>query len=286
MLNLDSADAMPPTRAIPYDINQAAMRFPDFPEKNPEMWFTMLESFFVHANVRSQKNRFFQVLSRLPQHVLSVMDINVGATDMSSAYDELKRDLLQIYGTSDEQRVAKLVNLRQLGTSHPLQLLAEVMSSIPQSHRSCECSRALPPCPFAYGQFRLRLPEKVRKELPLEPASWSVVRLAVREAWDKHCGLAPPVVAAAVSYSDPPSTAQNDAWPAVVPGASAENVSFVSARQTAGNANTPWVCYKHWKFGDGAYSCEEHCNYKAEKSPKGGRQKRGGRSGNGKAGRR
>lgn len=266
-LNTEGVQAIQPTGlAVPYDINQAAMRFPEFDEQDPEAWFTMIEAFFVHANVRTQKNQFYQVLARLPKHVLRVMNVNLTTVDMAHAYSNLKEELLQVYGTSDEVRVSRLLNLRALGTTHPLQLLAEVMAAIPSDHQDCTgCNRVLPPCPFAYGQFRLRLPVKVKNELPLKPASWQEVRLAVRSAWDKHCGLGQPATVSAATSRRQEDKADNfsddDAE------SRHENANFVNARSKRrtdqrSQANSRY-CFYHGRFGERARSCEPGCQYKS-----------------------
>lgn len=293
---IDQAEAIQPVplpTGVPYDINQAAMRFPDFTEGDADSWFEMIEAFFVHAKVRDSKAKFYQVLARLPQYILKLMKVNTMQMAAGQEYQTIKNELLAIYGASNETRIQSIINLRQLGSTHPLQLLAELMGAIPAQHESCMgCSLPQPPCPVAYGIFRLRLPEKVRTELPTEPNTWSEVRVAVRTAWDKHFGLAKPnqVSAAAANFSgdnDHPASSQLSSEECSAAFRQKQRPQAQARPRTEAQAR-PDVCYHHYTFGEDARRCHSSCKFNQDFKAKRG-SSRGfgnGNSGNASAGRR
>lgn len=193
----------------PFQVQQASANFPEFNSSEPDVWFSQLEIFFKFAGVRKDGAKLYNVLHRLPKAIFSRIVIDLSDNmPAEKQYEWVKKLLCKIYGKSDTTKAEMILNLRQLGTSHPNALLNEVRGLIPASHRIHECSSCghvdnLPPCPIAYTQYRTCLPPAVRRELPPVPANWGEVARDVEESWEANTSLQGNAVANAVQQEWP-----------------------------------------------------------------------------------
>lgn len=279
----------------PFSIQQASANFPEFNIKEPEIWFSQLEIFFKFANITRDGAKLYNVLHRLPKDIFSriAIDLTDNLPDKRQ-YEWLKKLLCKIYCKSDTRKAEAILNLRQLGTSHPSALLNEVRSLIPHSHSQHECSKCghvdkLPPCPIAYTQFRTRLPPPVRRELPPAPESWGEVATDLEESWEAHTSLQAnqqvnhvnqqwpgnseqlfqPAPSTSVSFAPtnahlPPEddlviAAAN--YQRFQPGHSSSKVRSVDP--------TPLLCQHHLLYGENALRCQAGCGFYKASKPQG-----------------
>ena len=283
----------------PFSIQAAGANFPDFNTAEPDIWFNQLEIFFRFAKIRKDGDQLYNVLHRLPREVFNRIAVDLSDNlPEEDQYGWLKKLLCRIYGKSDTRKAELLLNLRQLGSSHPNALLNEVRGLIPNSHKEHQCSQCghkdtLPPCPIAYMQFRSRLPPAVRREMPPAPKTWGEVARDVDESWEAHTSLAGPARVNAVETNDclttnppiqpnywqagpssAPTTAQQVtfAQPPVTPWPS-ETMTVAAAQARLSQAPvhinpTPLICQYHLVHGDRAISCQVGCAYQAGVQPK------------------
>lgn len=225
--------------------------------------------FFRFEGIRRDGTQFYNVLNRLPEAVFERISAELENLPEQNKYGWIKKLLLRIYSKSDDTRCSQLLNLRQLGSSHPSVLLNEVKKLIPDSHRQHECSACgkvdiLPPCPIAYTQFRSRLPQPIRRELPVKPKTWGQVAAEVEESWEAHYSLTPaPNPVAAVEQPQP--------TPKVNPPATESQVAAANFKPTQsrrrGTDQGPVVCWYHMQHGVKAQQCSEGCFF-AQGKPK------------------
>lgn len=244
----------------PVSVSQASTSFPDFKPNNPEIWFQQIEVYFRFAGIRKDGSKFYNVLNRLPEAVFERISVNLEQLPVDldeSQYEWVKKLLLKTYSKSDETKCSQILNLRQLGSSHPTVLLNEVKKLIPDHHKEHKCLGCgkvdiLPPCPIAYTQYRSRLPQPIRRELPVKPKSWGQIAQEVEESWEAHYSLAtaPATNSVAAVQQQPATEPLNEA---TVAAAQAQPAKPPKAVPRQDNAPLTVICKWHMQYGNDAH---------------------------------
>ena len=256
----------------PYATCNTGATFPDFKVANPEAWFRQLEMFFQFSRIRADHTMYFNVLSRLPEEVYNRVTSDLDAAPKGNSYPFIKKLLCKLYSKSATQKATQILNLWQLGNSHPTVLLNEVRKLIPASHQEHECSQCghvekLPPCPIAYTQYQHRLPPAIARELNPEPTSWHEVSKEVEESWEAHTSLGHPVPVQAVKSE--PVQPNKDFTPAPAPTQEPQEFAQASAvnQRSLKVEPTPLVCQWHAIYGK--MKCQVGCAFqkKASQAP-------------------
>lgn len=204
--------------------------FPNFKPSEAEHWFLLLENYFQFHRIRGDGPKFHNVLARLGDEVFRRIAADLEDCPSSGKYEWLKQKLCEAYGTSHVEKMDRILNLRQLGSSHPMTLLGEVKALLPQWHKmfvcpSCHEEAKLPPCPVAYSQLRSRMPKAIQREMSTEPSSWSRVSRDLAESWKAHSEISQGTKAVNAVKTKPSHRVE-----------SPERVSFVAPKK---GASTP-----------------------------------------------
>ncbi|XP_026481049.1 uncharacterized protein LOC113387876 [Ctenocephalides felis] len=103
------------------------VNLPHFYEQDPELWFALAESVFVHANV-NESSKFHTVVSKLdPRYASEVRNI-ILKPPKDNPYSALKKELLKRYGISDETKLRQLLEGQEMGDRTPSQFLRHLRS--------------------------------------------------------------------------------------------------------------------------------------------------------------
>jgi hypothetical protein len=75
-----------------------------YDEKEPHIWFRLIEAQFAAAGIRSQKRKYANALASLPKQVLwDILDTLDVCTESNEPFDYLKTTLLGQFGKSKWQ---------------------------------------------------------------------------------------------------------------------------------------------------------------------------------------
>ncbi|XP_026462839.1 uncharacterized protein LOC113380617 [Ctenocephalides felis] len=114
--------------STPVVVPRDNVNLPHFYEQDPELWFALAESVFVHANVKDESSKFHTVVSKLdPRYASEVRNI-ILKPPKDNPYSALKKELLKRYGISDETKLRQLLEGQEMGDRTPSQFLRHLRS--------------------------------------------------------------------------------------------------------------------------------------------------------------
>ncbi|XP_026471584.1 uncharacterized protein LOC113375850 [Ctenocephalides felis] len=114
--------------STPVVVPRDNVNLPHFYEQDPELWFALAESVFVHANVKDESSKFHTVVSKLdPRNASEVRNI-ILKPPKDNPYSALKKELLKRYGISDETKLRQLLEGQEMGDRTPSQFLRHLRS--------------------------------------------------------------------------------------------------------------------------------------------------------------
>lgn len=91
------------------------------------MWFVQLEASFSLANITNYMRRYFSVISLLDPKYLVQFQIIIRAPSIDgTAYETLKRAIIERFADTEATRLRKLLNDMELGDRRPSHLLEEM----------------------------------------------------------------------------------------------------------------------------------------------------------------
>jgi hypothetical protein len=118
--------------AVSSSLYRVAVRTPPFWPDIPALWFTQAEAQFELAGVTSQKTKFNQVVSQLPQQHAAEVEHIITTPPQDEPYDRLKAELVRRLSTSREQRVRQLLSHEEMGDRMPSQFLRHLKGLAPE----------------------------------------------------------------------------------------------------------------------------------------------------------
>lgn len=103
-------------------IARVGIKVPDFWRAEPELWFLRLEAQFRQARIASDGCKFDHTVASLNSDVLIEVSDILRNPISGRAYNDLKTRLLDRYGTSNDEKIHRLMEMT-LGDLKPSQLL-------------------------------------------------------------------------------------------------------------------------------------------------------------------
>ena len=109
------------------------LRLPDFWLLAPEDWFAVIEAVFATRHITAERNRYMNVLQKLPpESVTSIRDVIRQVDTLAAPYTSLKEKLTNMYGKSKCQLCDELFDMPPLGAKKPSVLMAMMLALVPE----------------------------------------------------------------------------------------------------------------------------------------------------------
>jgi len=253
---------MPPPRVV-------TMQLPPFWSERPLSWFSAVKARFRLHHVVEEQVKFDLLVTALPQSVAAAVADVIDQPPMQYQYTALKHRLLETHELSDYQKLEQLFKMGPLGGRRPSELLTAMLEFCPRGEESNR---------FFTHMFLQRLPAELRILLG-EDDHRDPRPLAVKadQLWAVNGAKAAHIAAVASGEPEPASVA---AVAARQTSRGGKKRNSGRGRQAAAGAagasqaavppaNTPMelsqlqsgLCYKHWRFGEAARSCQAPCNW-------------------------
>ncbi|QQP54920.1 Uncharacterized protein FKW44_007914 [Caligus rogercresseyi] len=173
---LATAVAEPATAAI-NAVNKVSVQVPPFWSKDPDLWFAKVEAQFATANVTASSTKFNHILKSLDQDTVREIREVVRNPRRGHEYEDIKAELLEIFGQSQASKDAELFGLSGLGDRKPTSVLRHI--------RGLATDKEM----LIRAFFLVQLPADIRKILAVQEFH-SVEAMA--KAADKSTRTAPP----------------------------------------------------------------------------------------------
>lgn len=228
----------------------------------PRVWFGNAEALFATYNVVNQRTKFHLVLPQLSESTLIRVAAIVNAPHLlANPYDALRARLLEVYEPDIWEQAANILHYRELGEMRPSQLMDELLALLPPGE--------LPGILFKQV-FMGRLPSDVRAHVrgAAQHQDCRQLAAAADTIWLARNQPKTPYVAAATVddlsdavaavrvskpseiSSKPPHNNRGKQQKNRGRGGNRSNVQAAPSR-------TQYLCYKHARFGDQAWQCED-----------------------------
>ena len=108
--------------------NRVGIRVPEFTPSDPELWFCIMERYFVSAGIVSDAIKSSYVTGALgPRYMAEVRDVLLNPPE-TGLYDKLKVELISRVGVSQEQKTRQLLEREEMGDQKPSQFLRHLRS--------------------------------------------------------------------------------------------------------------------------------------------------------------
>ncbi|QQP52482.1 Uncharacterized protein FKW44_004649 [Caligus rogercresseyi] len=122
---LATAVAEPATAAI-NAVNKVSVQVPPFWSKDPDLWFAKVEAQFATANVTASSTKFNHILKSLDQDTVREIREVVRNPRRGHEYEDIKAELLEIFGQSQASKDAEVFGLSGLGDRKPTSVLRHI----------------------------------------------------------------------------------------------------------------------------------------------------------------
>lgn len=243
----------------------AAFQPPPFWVSNPRAWFAVLESHCATRNIKSSRTKFHHVVASLPEQLVSeVLDV-IQDPPEEEPFEALRNAILDRTGSSNKERVRRLLQDMPLGDRKPSQLwrlMCNEMDKVPHDDALIK------------ELWWRKLPQDVQfllapgQDLPME----RLVEMA-----DNAMQYRSPAVAsikpAAPSHSSTETLLQaimerlEDMQVGRQPRGSQPNAApQTNRRKRSRTPNTaPKLCWYHTRYGQDAKKCIQPCTWKGNK---------------------
>ena len=250
------------------------IKLPNFWQESPVAWFKQVECVFRTRGVTDSMDKYCHVVAVLPTDTVRLIMDLVEETPDERPYEAVKDRLVSHLRLSEYERLDRLCNLPALGAKKPSAMLAAMLELCPRGE---EKSRL-----FA-GMFLQRLPRELRILLAHEDLA-DLKLLATRadalhtHHYERGGGVVNAVASSEVNPVDSAEVYAVASGSGAGPGRQAqgpggrgsgrgrgnffkrggrggggqkESQAIRQAREAAG------LCYKHYMFGQSAYSCSD-----------------------------
>jgi len=240
------------------------VKLTDFWTHQPAIWFTHAEAIFATYNITEEAMRFNLVLPTLAQDTLPrVAAIVTAPYVLAAPYSALKARLLEVYQPDVWEQSTKILHYREMGDLKPSQMMDEMLALLPAEEVPGLLFKTI---------FLNRLPSDIRAHVQGEARQQECRQLAAAAdiIWQarnqqKTAMLAAVPVAqveelteavAAVKIQQPNNSRGGGRGRGRVRG---KGRSGQTPRTTnpPTNQRTPYLCFKHARFGDAAWDCED-----------------------------
>lgn len=237
------------------------IRLPEFWQHAPAMWFAKAELQFEIHNITTERKRFAYVADALSYEASRLVADLITSPPVELPYKALKDRLLLTTQLTPVQMADKLFSMPDLGDRRPSELLAAMFEFCPRGEETSSLFRA---------SFLRRLPAYVRAGLHgLDEMAIKELAIRADQLWTTPAGQAAAVAAIAELESDEGLVAAVGASDKRSGGrrGGRRGGHRGGAAGGGGGAGNKLVqltlCWRHKKFGAGAYQCEDtaHCEF-------------------------
>ncbi|QQP54640.1 Uncharacterized protein FKW44_007533, partial [Caligus rogercresseyi] len=115
----------PATAAI-NAVNKVSVQVPPFWSKDPDLWFAKVEAQFATANMTASSTKFNHILKSLDQDTVREIREVVRNPRRGHEYEDIKAELLVIFGQSQASKDTELFGLSGLGDRKPTSVLRHI----------------------------------------------------------------------------------------------------------------------------------------------------------------
>ena len=226
-----------------------SVKLPSFWVDNPVSWFQLAEAQFRIKGIKEETTKFYHVTANLPSEVSRRVRSLLQAPSSSSAYTDIKRQLLAKYTPTAYRLSESLVQLPGLGSQSPSELMDEMLSLVPAEDAAVTPNTAL----FRY-LFLSRMPADIRAVLlKSEVKDMDALATVADEMWSSR----PPSVST-VGATDP----EEEEFVAAAAPAAGRRARQRPARSATDGGASPGVCYYHARFASRAQKCTRPCSFR------------------------
>jgi hypothetical protein len=219
------------------------VKLPEFWPHAPVLWFSRAECMFTLRHVEDDVIKYCSVVSSLPHDVLRQVADLLDITQLETPYQQLKDRLLSAHELTPVQRAEKIMQMPDLGGQKPSQLLAAMLEWCPRGEEKS---------PFFVTSFLRRLPNELRILLAHENFEDLKAVSQKADALWQLCPRPDPLAAIA----DGTEIAELSIAGVGQRSAKDRSAAQQKKKKPAGKRSVTY-CWRHHKFGEKAFSCEE-----------------------------
>ena len=252
------------------------VKLPPFWHKDATAWFNLADSIFDGLRMAGSVARYQQVLMALPTDVVEkVRGVINAAAGMQDPYMALRERVIEMLAPNTLEQLNSIIWGPELGGQRPSELMEAMLANLPAGEADGLLFKAL---------FLHRLPADIRDLVALQLQRLQSRELAAHadSLWfarnAKRTGGAE--VVAAVADSPPTDQQESELVAAIKQLATRGNsggrknykkggkkggnkrsgVGGGSSGGGGGSGDHKYVCFRHSKFGDATFSCEDPHN--------------------------
>ena len=247
--------ARQPAAPAPAQVNNVAIKLPDFWVADPDVWFYQAEAAFRNGRIVTSRTKYDHVVMRLPEAVSIAMRsllLSVNA-DTADPYELLRTKLTTTYGKTRWQRAFSLLDHPDLGDRRPSAMMAEMVALLPAG--------TLPDTLFL-ALFLRRLPVSMRDHLASADTDTADEMAAHADLlWDARNSQQVAAVESTVAAVRPYSPGRQGRSP------DRRQQRSKSRQQTPhqdGRRQDNGWCRNHRRLGSQTRNCIAPCSYQAE----------------------
>ena len=248
------------------------VKLPPFWEKDAAAWFGLVDKILEESNIVDARARYRAALLHIPQHLLERARgvINAAAATVDP-YGELKARLIELLTPSKLDLINSILWGAELGGRRPSEMMDSMLAALPPGEAAGLIFK---------GLFLHRLPADMRELVALQFTVLTAKELAMYAdtIWDARNAKKTTVAAIGAASAAKPEIAEESALEKAVaalalqrqPRKGGNRNRKRQAGRGGGNGGQggghnngqsghggKYVCYKHLKFGDQAWSCGE-----------------------------
>lgn len=241
-------------------INKVAVKVPPFWTENPNIWFTQVEAQFSLSGITVDQTKFDTVVAAMETKILNQVSDAVENPPVTGKYDNLKKKLLHLFGTTEAQKIRKLLSDLEIGDRRPSQLLNEMRRLGGQNVNE----------QLLENLWIDRLPAQVRAVLQVSDADLNG-KAALADKIIEVTGQNTIAQASAMPSLQEQiyeiSNKLDRLWKDRRDRSRSRSRSRFSGRRggSRSSSRNSGNCYFHRRFGDKAWRCEQPCTFKPSK---------------------
>jgi len=248
------------------------VKLPQFWHNDAAAWFNLAVSTFNRLGVHGSQLRYEHTLMALPPEILErVRGILTAAATLQDPFKALRDRLVELLTPNVLDQVNSILYAPELGGRRPSELMDSLLTSLPPGEADGLLFK---------GVFLHRLPEDIRDQVAIrmkELPSRELAALADNLWFARNAKRAGQSAATAAAVAPEPG----EDTVAAIPPANKKKTGGWRGRgnwrgrggqrgggRGGGSSNSnggqsgggEWLCFKHSKFGDGAYNCADPKN--------------------------
>ena len=105
------------------NISHMSIKPPPFYKRNPDMWFTQMESQFILSGIKNENTKYHHIISTLPEDIAS--DLLLSSNENKS-YEDLKQQVLSNLKANKHQLIEEALQTVEMGSRRPTQVMCDI----------------------------------------------------------------------------------------------------------------------------------------------------------------